>query len=250
VRPPHFISDLILDGRDLRPAGEGIWSALSAGAPVQRYDRRAAGYDRLVGSALYNRLLWGSSPRTYAAFADRAARAGRGPLLDAGCGSLVFTVHTYARPDRPVVLMDESIGMLRAGGDRLRRAAGRVPDEVALVQGNVRDLPFRRACFSTVLCMGMLHLFDDIATLASALVNATEPGGQLFLTSLVAETWIGRRYLSLLHRAGEVAAPRTSARLLKELQPVTASLAGPVSLETEGSIAFIVATAGRRKSLP
>jgi hypothetical protein len=96
----------------------------------------------------------------------------------------------------------------------------------------------------------MLHLFDDIATLASALVNATEPGGQLFLTSLVAETWIGRRYLSLLHRAGEVAVPRTSARLLKELQLVTASLAGPVSLETEGSIAFIVATAGRRKSLP
>jgi SAM-dependent methyltransferase len=242
VTPPTFISDLILDGRDLRPAGEDIWSVLSVDTPVQRYDRRAAAYDRVVGSALYNRLLWGSSPRTYSSFADRSVRAGRGPYLDAGCGSLVFTAHAYIRANRPVVLMDASVGMLQAARDRLRRTAGRVPGDVALVQGDIRDLPFRRGCFSTVLCMGMLHLFDDIAAFARALMNATEPAGQLFLTSLVAETRIGRSYLSLLHGAGEVAEPRTTARLLKELQPVTASLAGPMSVETEGSMAFIEAT--------
>ena len=212
---------------------------------MHRYSDTTSGPlpDRVVGSALYNRLLWGSSPRTYSAFADRAVRAGRGPLLDAGCGSLVFTAQAYARPNRPVVLMDESVGMLHAARARLRRTGGRVPDEAALLQGDVRDLPFRPACFSTVLSMGMLHLFDDVATLARGLVKTTEPGGQLFLSGLVEETWIGRRYLSLLHRAGEMTEPRTADQLLKELHAITANPAAAISIEIEGSMAFIVVTA-------
>lgn len=56
-----LLSKLLLDARGVRSAGTGIWSVLPADAPGQRYDRRAAVYDRVVGSTVYNRLLWGSS---------------------------------------------------------------------------------------------------------------------------------------------------------------------------------------------
>ncbi len=41
-----------------------------------------------------------------------------------------------------------------------------------------------------------------------ALLAHLAPGGQLYLAGLVAETRWGRRYLEILHRAGEVAVPK------------------------------------------
>src|SRR5688500_5856184 len=95
-----FLSELLAPDRTLRLVNDRIWSALPEGGPDQRYDRRAAAYDRVVGSRLYNRVLWGSSPAAYAAFAARAVSSDAGPMLDAGCGSLVFTAGTL-RHGRP-----------------------------------------------------------------------------------------------------------------------------------------------------
>jgi len=53
----------------------------------------------------------------------------------------------------------------------------------------------------------------------------------LYLAGLVGETRRGRGYLELLHRAGEVAAPRTAA----ELQ---AGLGQPADLRTIGCMVF------------
>jgi SAM-dependent methyltransferase len=231
---PASISGLLLDGVELRPVGDGVWSVLPADAPGQVYDRRAAAYDFVVGSRLYNRLLWGSSPQAYGAFADRAVFSGSGPLLDAGCGSLVFTAAVYARTDRPLVLVDRSIGMLRAARTRLHRAVDGRSDGVVLLQADLRRLPFKPRAFSTVLCMGMLHLFDDVSQAVFALAELAEPGGHLFLTSLVAETRIGKGYLSVLHRAGEVATPRTRDTLLHELQSITAAFDAPHSRDGRG----------------
>lgn len=205
---------------------------------MERYDRRAAAYDLVVGSRLYNRVMWGSSPRAYAAFAERAVRSGDGPLLDAGCGSLVFTADAYARAARPLVLVDRSAGMLRAARARLARAAGGRARDPVFMKADLRHLPFRSTAFSTVVCMGMLHLFDDAAGIVSALLRVARPDGQVFLTSLVAETAIGTRYLSLLHRSGEVAVPRTRDRLRSELD---AAAGGGIEMTVEGSMAFIVA---------
>lgn len=218
-----------------------LWSVLPASTPGQPYDRRAALYDRVVGSAIYNRLLWGSSPRNYAAFALRAVHSGTGPLLDAGSGSLVFTAESYARPERPLVLLDRSIGMLESARRRLHRAAGHIPDNVVLLQGDLRDLPFREGSFATVLSMGMLHLFEDVGDVMSELMRVAQPDAWLFLTSLVAERAIGRRYLALLHRAGEVARPRTPARLLEDLAALPAGLRGPIRVERAGSMLFLIA---------
>lgn len=237
---PGLIAGLI-DGRVLRPAGEHVYSVLPVDAPSQQYDRRAAAYDRVVGSRLYNRLFWDSSPAAYAAFAERAVRSAGGPLLDAGCGSLVFTADVYAPSDRPLVLMDQSLGMLHAGRDRLSRAAGHVPEQVVLLQGDLRDLPFHAGCFRTVLCMGMLHLLDDINGIVSALAKAMHADGCMFMTSLIAHRWIGERYLRLLHRAGEVAKPRTIDQLLRELRTTGLDFLDPDAIHVDGSMAFIAA---------
>jgi ubiquinone/menaquinone biosynthesis C-methylase UbiE len=237
---PGFIADLI-DGRVLRPAGEHVYTVLPVDVPGQQYDRRAAAYDRVVGSRLYNRLLWDSSPAAYAAFAERAVRSAGGPLLDAGCGSLVFTADVYAPSDRPLVLVDLSLGMLHAARDRLVHAAGHVPDHVLLLHGDLRDLPFRPGCFRTVLCMGILHLFDDINGIVSTLANVMQAEGRMFMTSLIARRWIGERYLRLLHRAGEVAKPRTIDQLLRELRTTGLDFPDPDAIHVDGSMAFIAA---------
>lgn len=171
------------------------------GAP---YDRRAAAYDRLVASPLYNRLLWRASPRTYAAFAAEALRAGDGPLLDVACGSGVFTAAAYRHAERPLVLADRSLAML----GRARRRIGPAAPAVSLVQADLFDLPFAVGAFETVACHGALHVFDDLPEALRALRAQLVPGGTLYVTSLVAETPVAARYLALLHRAGEVATPR------------------------------------------
>jgi SAM-dependent methyltransferase len=233
-----LLADLLDPQRRLRPIGGGMWSALPEGQHAERYDRRASAYDAVVGSRLYNRLLWGSSPAAYAGFAARALQSGDGPLLDAGCGSLVFTADVYARADRPLVLADRSLGMLQAAQTRLRAAGGARARDAIFLQADLFDLPFRPGRFSTVISMGMLHLFDDVVGLVAALGRPLAPGGHLYLTSLVAERRIGRAYLSLLHRAGEVAIPRTYAQMSEAVQRGVAST-GRLDGDIQGSMAFL-----------
>ena len=79
------VSDLLLGGRELRTAGRGIWSVLPAETAGQKYDHRAAAYDFVVGSALYNRLVWGTSTAAYGrpntASKSRGSRATPRPAL-------------------------------------------------------------------------------------------------------------------------------------------------------------------------
>lgn len=191
-----------------RPVGRGVLSTLAddeLGAP---YDRRAAVYDRLVGMRVYNRLAWATSPADYAEFAARATASADGPLLDVACGSAGATAATYRASGRPCLLVDRSVGMLERAADRL----GGAPD-VTLLQADVDALPLAPATFATVVLFGGLHLFVDLATLAGTLRAQLAPGGRLFVTGLAAETRVGRAYLALLHRAGEVAEPRSAATL-------------------------------------
>jgi SAM-dependent methyltransferase len=230
---------------EFRPASDRVWSVLPNDGRRERYDPRAAGYDLVVGSRLYNRLLWGSSPRGYSAFAERAILSGSGPLLDAGCGSLVFTAGVYAQASRPLVLVDRSIGMLRAARARLDRAVGDRSERVVFVHGDLRTLPFRGRAFSTVVCMGMLHLFDDVREPVSALTRLATGEAKLFLTSLVAETWIGNGILRFYtpgarspHRAHEISS-------LKELR----SLVSLDHVACQGSMAFVIGRAAPERGI-
>jgi ubiquinone/menaquinone biosynthesis C-methylase UbiE len=133
-------------------------------------------------------------------------------------------------------LVDSSIAMLERACRRVSSTTA--PAGRAFVQADLFDLPFRPNSFSTVACHGLLHLFDDIEAVLRVLRGQLAPGGMLYATSLVAETSIGRRWLALMHRSGEIAAPRTAAELTARAGNV---LGESLHVTVRGSMAFLIA---------
>jgi ubiquinone/menaquinone biosynthesis C-methylase UbiE len=203
-----------------------------AGAP---YDRRAATYDRLVRSKVYNRFAWGTSPRDYTAFAATAFASDDGPLLEVAAGSAAATAELHARSGRPTVLVDLSRAMLDRAGQRIAAATedGTFPPHVRLKQADLLSLQFPANNFTTVVGLGLIHLIDNIPALVKALQHQLAPEGRLYLSGLVAETRRGRLYLDVLHKAGEVTTPLTADELREALgQPDTFSTIGCVAFAT------------------
>ncbi len=199
------------------------------------YDRRAALYDRLVRSRTYNRIAWSTAPGDYAEFAAAAIASADGPLLEVAAGSAAATAELHASSNRPTVLVDLSRPMLERAA-RCIVAAGdgdeqEVPAHIRLVQADVLALPFPGHEFNTVLGLGLTHLFGDLPALVAALRSQLLPGGQVHLAGLVTETARGRRYLEILHRAGEIAAPRTAEEL-------HVALSRPKDFRTRGCMAY------------
>ncbi len=226
---------LLAAGRVLRPAADGVLSALPAGDEGAPYDRKAAIYDRVVGAQPYNRVAWGASPAAYRAFASEAVASASGPMLDAGCGSAVFTAGAYRRAARPLVLVDRSIGMLA-------RARGRLGEAPAtFVQADLNDLPFAPGRFPTVGCFGTLHVLEDPWPALAALWSQVAPGGRLFASMLVSDRPLGATYLRALHRAGEVGPPRSLAELAVAAREVVGD---SVAVARTGSMAWLRATRG------
>ncbi|HYN86242.1 MAG TPA: class I SAM-dependent methyltransferase [Pyrinomonadaceae bacterium] len=238
---PEELREVLAEGRGVREVGGGVFSVMSEGG-AQMYDGRAGLYDALVGTGVYNRLMWGSSPRAYREFARSAFASGAGGrVLDAACGSLLFTAGAYRESSRAVVAFDQSLSMLGRARRRLERAAGRVPPNVYFVQADARDIPFRARAFETVLSMNVLHHLSDAAAFLGRLDALAASGGQLHFTSLITNgRAVGDRYLGALHRAGQLARPRTA----DELRSLIAGACGPaVSFRAEGNMAFAVARA-------
>ena len=227
----------------MRQARVGLFSALPPQDEGARYDAHAAAHDRLVGSTLYNRLAWSASTESYRGFARRALASTEGPVLEAGSGTAVFTAEAYveaARSGRAIVLVDRSLDMLEAARDRIARLnGGAAPRSVQFVQADLLDLPFESGTFGCVLSMGTLHLFASAERVARSLAGVVEPGGGIYLTSLVAETALGRRYLALLARMGEVAPPRSFAEARAQVEGIL----GAVDSDRDGSMAYFVGRA-------
>ena len=201
------------------------------------YDARARVYDRLVRSRRYNRLAWRTSPDEYEAFAAEALADGDGPLLDAGCGSAAATAALYRAADRPLVLADQSAAMLELAAARIGARPG-----VRYAVCDLTSPPFGPGEFGTVACYGVLHLIEDVAGWVTRLRVLSR--GRVFLSALVAEPAVSRAYLHVLHRAGEVARPRTAA----ELQAAIRAGAGDASVELRlrGAMAYAIAGPGGR----
>lgn len=213
----------------------GILSALTAGEDGARYDGRAAFYDRVIGSALYNRLAWGTSKANYETFAREALAAADGPFLDAGCGTGLFTAAAYRSASRsgPIVLVDRSMGMLERAAERLVNAP------TTLVHADLLDLPFAPHRFAAVGCFGILHVLDDPWPALAALHAQLAAGGRLFASMLVADRPVGRAYLGALHRRGEVGPPRRAHELADAARAV---FGAPVAVTRTGSMAWLRAT--------
>lgn len=220
--------------RSVEPAADGIVSALAPERRGAPYDRHAAIYDRLIGSPIYNRIVWRANVADYAAFTRKALASGSGPFLDAGCGTAVFTADEYRRATRPLVLTDLSLGMLARARDRLDGA------DATLVQADIHELPFARGSFETIGCFAMLHVLDDPWSALAGLRDLVAPGGTLFASMLVSDGGgaINRRYLRFLRRRGEFGPLRTTEELAHTAGEI---LGGSGTLSRTGSMAYLIA---------
>lgn len=238
TKAPNELTELLSGDRAVRLVEDGIYSVLGYPATRHHYDRRAAVYDRLVGTRVYNSVMWGSSPQDYVAFAREAVTANAGgKFLDAGCGSLLFSAPAYVNAGCTIIACDQSLSMLRRARTRLLKLGGSMPTHIYLLQAELADLPFRPDSFHTVLCLNVLHQFKNAAALVSDLKQLLIPEGQLYLTSLVLRNrWIGDRYLQALHFAGEFVRPRSDLEL-REL--AERSLDQKVSYSVKGNMAFV-----------
>ena len=230
--------EILAENRPVRLVEDSIYSVLPDSSGHHHYDKRATVYDLVVSTRLYNLVMWGSSPLDYTAFARRAVTSSRDArFLDAACGSLLFTASTYLGSDRQIIAFDQSLAMLRRARERLINLSGAVPENIMLLQADLNDLPFRPASFGTVLCMNVLHQFENAVALIPRLKRLLTEGGHLHLTSLVSnKRFIGDRYLNALHAAGEFVRPRSNVEL-KEL--VSRALSQEVSCQVKGNMAYL-----------
>ena len=231
------LREVMAGNRSVRLIEQDIYSVLPDASRMHHYDRRAIIYDLVVGTRLYNVVMWGSSPLDYIAFARQAlASCSDGRFLDAGCGSLLFTGPIYLESNRPIIAFDQSLAMLRPARRRLINLSGSVPEHIRLLQADLNDLPFRPDSFLTVLCLNVLHQFENAAALISNLTKLLTLNGHLFLTSLVSNNrLVGDQYLNALHAMGEFVHPRSRLEL-KEMLDRT--LSQDVSYRVKGNMAF------------
>ena len=232
------LTEVVAEDRSVRLIEEDIYSVLPDASVLHHYDKRAALYDLIVSTRLYNLVMWGSCPRDYADFARQAVNSSReGKFLDAGCGSLLFTDRIYIEANRQIIAFDQSLGMLRRARQRLIRLSGHVPEHIQLLQADLTDLPFRRESFRTVLCLNVLHQFADATALISNLEGLLTKSGNLYLTSLVSNNrTIGNWYLNALYRSGEFVRPRHEPKLRKLLDK---AFTRNVSYGVKGNMVFI-----------
>lgn len=228
----------IRSNRRLKLIEPGIFSALEGVQPKHDYDRMAPFYDTVVGTRVYNAAVWGSSPAAYTRFAATALDSRiDGPMLDAGCGSLLFTASLYRVTRRPIIAFDQSISMLRRARSRLLTDPGSVPENIVLLQADLEDLPFSPQQFSTVLFMNVLHHCSDLRTVVPELERMLSEDGNLLMTSLVSnKRLVGDVYLKMLYRSGKFARLRTAPELHENLRVL---LKRRLRLRTEGNMAFI-----------
>jgi len=231
-----------LAGRSLSMLEDGVIEL----TPVANahYDRIGRAYDPLIRTNAYNRIVWRSSPAAYRAFAERVFESRReGAHVELGCGGLAFTSHLY-REDRgrSVILIDQSLTMLRIARRRLADRDGRLPSHVVLARGDARELRVSTGIGSTVLAMLVLHVLDDGAGFLSTLNALADPE---HATVGVASIFRGgtRRGDAWLH-VFEATRELTGRSLSEIERMMSAAIPGSLRTETSGSMGFLTVVRG------
>jgi ubiquinone/menaquinone biosynthesis C-methylase UbiE len=230
------LREIIAGNAKLRMVEPHIYSLSDEGENTNAYDRMGAVYDMVACSPVYNRLVWGYRTSAYHALCQEAlASSAEGWVLDAGCGSLAFTAGTYAGfRSRPVVFLDQSVRLLGMAKSRLVRLTGEVPRNMAFLHADVLNLPFRLECFSTIMCLNVLHCLQDVPEALTQLKRVAKPGGPMFLTTLVRSNRLADRYLDMLGNAGALV-PRTAEEVIAFFDECSI----PITCQVEGSLAFL-----------
>lgn len=192
---------------------------------LKGYDSISKFYDIVVGSRLYNRLLWGNSVDDYKKFAGEAVQSAGSVIVDAGCGSLNFTLEAYLKSNCGIILIDSSIEMLHICKKKLK-PSGKFGKSIFCVQSDILKLSLKPGRVDAIISMGMMHLFDnaDVCRLIKQFGAVLKENGAIYLSSLCPVNSFSKRYINLLYSKGEVAAPRNPEELTKLMQSCTSSV--------------------------
>ena len=201
------LSMLLLENVDLKLVEPHIFSILSDIKVSSTYDTKFGYiYDRVACNPIYNRIMWGYSITIFNSIACDALRStNKGNVLDLGCGSLAFTAKTYTQySKRPVILVDQSLNMLRIAKTRLIKINGMVPDNMVFLHADALQLPLREKSFDTIISENLLHCLDDTKSLLKGLKNILSENGKIYFTTLVKNNRFADRYLEALANGGKL----------------------------------------------
>jgi ubiquinone/menaquinone biosynthesis C-methylase UbiE len=106
--------------------------------------------------------------------------------------------------ERPVVLVDNSIKMLKTAKSRLIKSNGTVPENMAFLQADALRLPFRDKSFDTILFENLLHCLADTKSLLAGLKNILSEDGKMYFTTLVKSNRFADRYIEVLANKGKL----------------------------------------------
>lgn len=233
------LSEIISEDVRLRLVEPDIYSVYPPGQMPGAYDSFGAStiYDLVACNRLYNRLMWGYSTSGYTVLCENAlASTSEGLVLDIACGSLAFTANLYADySSRPVVLLDQSLHLLRKGKYRLLKRIGSIPANLVFLHADALQLPFRPKHFTTVISLNLLHCLADVKTALKELKRVLTADGTAALTTLVLSgTRWSDRYLRMLAGSGAVVLRRAD-----QLLSVFDDLGMSVEHQIKGNLAFI-----------
>jgi ubiquinone/menaquinone biosynthesis C-methylase UbiE len=116
-----------------------------------------------------------------------------GPLLDAGCGTGLFSIGlARARSGLEIDAVDASAGMIRVA----RRNAARLGvDGIEFRTGDVTRLPYDADRFEAVVAGGLFPNLDDPRPALDEFRRVLRPGGLLFVAEVDRTTMRGRERL-------------------------------------------------------
>lgn len=231
------LSSLLLKDVQLREVESRIYSVYPEGEQTNTYDKMfGAFYDLVACNRFYNRLVWGYWTSDYYSLCHNAlASSTDGWVLDAGCGSLAFTARAYVNySQRPIVLLDQSIKLLRIAKSRLVKLNGDVPANMVFMHGDALRLPFKPKSFSTVISLNLLHVLEDVKKILLGLRNVLADAGTISLTTLIENNRFADKYLHMWGKAGEVV-PRNANQLFA----VFDALGMSIKYRIKGNMAFI-----------
>ena len=198
---------MLRDEVTLRSVEPNIFSVLPADESGNEYDSQFGFvYDLIACNPIYNRLIWGYPVKIFQEIAEEALRSSfQGYVLDLACGSLAFTAKIYAQhTDRPVVLVDQSLKMLRMAKSRLMKQKGNVPEHLVFLHSDALHLPFQKNTFATIISENLLHCLTDTGPLLKQLQDVITPKGRIYFTTLIKNHRWADKYLAALANSGKL----------------------------------------------
>ncbi len=201
------LSLLLADGTQLRKVEPHIYSVFPETAFGNEYDSQFGFLYNLVAcNPLYNRFIWGYSVKIFSQIADEALHSSQyGAMLDIGCGSLAFTAKIYGQQtDRPLILIDQSLKMLRMAKAKLIKLSGMVPKNLLFIHADARQLPFQNNSFTTILCQNLLHCLNNTDILLKQVKSILSDNCKMYFTTLVKANRVADKYLETLADSGKL----------------------------------------------